>query len=497
MALDQRLQLRQSLQLRMTPQLRQAIKILQLSRMELESMIADELTQNPVLEENDAIGATEREPDSRTGDIESVESEVTVAETPKADHDNDVTDVSQVDQTDWDQYLERNSDNISAPATGSGAEAQEARDRLFENAQSPEGGLAESLVDQLGLIAMSDDERRIATLICHNLDEDGYLGSPVEEMAFICEASVEILNEAREIVQELEPPGCGSLDLRECLMVQLRLIGYETDDYVVAIADQHIPDLESQRYDRIAKALGTSQDEVSACHQIIRTLDPKPGRTMGGAEARYISPDAYIMRIGENFEVVLNDEGLPQLHVSPLYSEMLQKGEPIGEAKSYLQDKLRSAQWLIRSIEQRQRTLRKVTESIVRHQEEFLLNGVKHLRPMVLKDVAADIGMHESTVSRATSSKYVHTPQGLFELKWFFTSALRSTAGADVSSESVKRRIQAIVESENPKKPFSDQYIAEQLAKENVDIARRTVAKYRENLGILPSSKRKRVAALG
>jgi RNA polymerase sigma-54 factor len=497
MALEQRLQLRQSLQLRMTPQLRQAIKILQLSRMELESMIADELSQNPVLEESEAIGATEREPDSRTGDVENSEAEANLNEAPKADHDNDATDVNEVDKSDWDEYLERHSDNISSPATGGGADAQEARDRLFENARAPEGGLAESLVDQLGLLAMSDEERKIATLICHNLDDDGYIACSLEEMAFMAGATVEAVEDAREIVQELEPPGCGTIDLRDCLLVQLRLVGYEPDDYVVAIVDQHIKDLESQRYDRIARALGTTLDEVSECHRIIRSLDPKPGRAHGGPEARYISPDAYIIRIGDEFEVVLNDDGLPQLHVSPVYQGMLKTGEPLGEAKSYLQAKLRSAQWLIRSIEQRQRTLRKVTESIVRQQREFLLHGIEHLRPMVLKDVAADIGMHESTVSRATSSKYVNTPQGLFELKWFFTSALKSTAGADVSSESVKQRIQTIIESENPKKPLSDQYIAEQLANENVDIARRTVAKYRESLGILPSSKRKRVAALG
>ncbi|MFT4572607.1 MAG: RNA polymerase sigma-54 factor, partial [Candidatus Binatia bacterium] len=469
MALEQRLQLRQSLQLRMTPQLRQAIKILQLSRIELESMIADELAQNPVLEETEAIGATEREPDSRTGDVETNETEVTVAETQKADHDNDAKDVSEVDQTDWDQYLERNSDNISSPPTGSGAEAQEARDRLFENARAPEGGLPESLVDQLGLLAMNEDERRTATLICHNLDDDGYLACTIDEMAFMSDVTVETVEDAREIVQELEPPGCGSVDLRDCLLVQLRMIGYEADDYVVAVVDGHMPDIESQRYNRIARALGTKTDEILECHKIIRGLDPKPGLSVGETEARYISPDVYIVRVADDFEVVLNDDGLPQLHISPLYLGMLKDGGHVGEAKTYLVDKMRSANWLIRSVEQRQRTLRKVTESIVRHQHQFLREGIEHLKPMVLKDVAADIGMHESTVSRATSSKYVHTPQGLFELKWFFTSALKSTAGGDVSSESVKQRIQIIIDAENSKKPFSDQYIAEQLAKENVD----------------------------
>jgi RNA polymerase sigma-54 factor len=498
MALEQRPQLKQSLQLRMTPQLRQAIKILQLSRPELESMIAEELEQNPVLEEHEAIGSTEVLPESRTGDVETSEAE-TSAEGNAGDGEQEAADVSQVSESDWEQYLERNSDNISSPATGSGSTASnEARDRLFENARAPAENRAESLIDQLGLLAMNDDERQAAKLICHNLDEDGYLGSPASELALMCECPVETIEDAREIVQELEPPGCGSLDLRDCLLVQLRLLGYESDDYVVNIVDQHISDLESQRYPKIAKALGTTTEEIVECHRIIRNLDPKPGRGMGEVEARYITPDAYIMRIGEEFEVLLNDDGIPSLHLSPVYGAMLSSGEPLGEAKSYLTDKMRAAQWLIRSIEQRQRTLRKVTESIVRFQRDFLLQGVEQLRPMILKDVAADIGMHESTVSRATSSKYVHTPQGIFELKWFFTSALRSTAsGEDISSESVKQRISRIIEAENHRKPFSDQYIAEQLANENVDIARRTVAKYRESLGILPSSKRKRVAALG
>lgn len=498
MALEQRLQLKQSLQLRMTPQLRQAIKILQLSRPELESMIAEELEQNPVLEDNEAIGATEQLPESRTADVETSEAE-TSAEGNAGDGEHEAADVGDVSESDWESYLERNSDNISSPATGSGSAAtNEARDRLFENARAPAENLAESLIDQLGLLAMNDDERQAAKLVCHNLDEDGYLGCTPTELARMCECPVETIEDAREIVQELEPPGCGAIDLRECLMVQLRLLGYEADDYVVAVVDSHIPDLESQRYSKIAKALQTTSDEILECHRIIRSLNPKPGRGMGEVEARYITPDAYIVRIGEEFEVLLNDEGIPNLHVSPLYEEMLSSGQPLGDAKSYLSDKMRAAQWLIRSIEQRQRTLRKVTESIVRFQRDFLVTGVEHLHPMILKDVAADIGMHESTVSRATSSKYVHTPQGIFELKWFFTSALKSTSsGDDISSESVKQRILDIIDEENRRKPFSDQYIAERLAQENVDIARRTVAKYRESLGILPSSKRKRVAALG
>lgn len=491
MALEQRLLLKQSLQLRMTPQLRLAIKILQLSRPELEVMIADELCQNPVLEE--AVDTVpERDLEQRTGDLETSESEIPEAVT---NTDHEIETAQEVGQLDIDEYLDRHSADLHG-SVGAGSDRDDNRDRLFENAKAREDTLADALIDQLGLLAMSDDERRIAGLIANNLDEDGYLACTMDELAFLAGVTVEQLQEAREIVQELEPPGCGSIDLRECLLVQLRLIGYENDDYVVAVADRFLKELESQKYEKVAKELGTTTDEIVEAHRIIRSLDPRPGRGFGGTETRYITPDAYIVRIGDDFQVALNDEGIPALQVNSYYRSMIKGREAGGEATGYLQEKVRAASWLIKSIEQRQRTLRKVVESIVRFQRDFLLKGVSALRPMVLKDVAGDIGMHESTISRATSGKYVHTPQGIFELKWFFTSSLHSSVGDDVSSESVRRKILDIVATEDPRQPFSDQYICERLGKENIDIARRTVAKYREGLGILPSSRRKRMIAL-
>jgi len=495
MALEQRLQIKQSLSLRMTPQLRQAIKILQLSRPELESMITDELCQNPVLEES-ADQIVEHNLELRSGDPEAGESEA--GEAAIQDHEPEA--VEQVGQVELEEYLDRHSGDIHG-SVGAGSDRDDNRDRLFENATAADDSLADALIDQLALLMMSDEERRIATMIVGNLDEEGYLACNIDEIAFAAGVSREAVEEAREIVQELEPPGCGSIDLRECLLVQLRLIGYESDDYVVQVVDRHLKDLESQKYDKVARDLGTEPGEIIEAHRIIRTLDPKPGHNFGASDTRYITPDAYIVKLDDEFQVMLNDDGIPALQVSPYYREMLEPpvghANDVGDAKGYLQDKVRSALWLIKSIEQRQRTLRKVVESIVRFQHEFLVHGVCQLRPMVLKDVAADIGMHESTVSRATSGKYVHTPQGLFELKWFFTSSLHSTDGGDdVSSETVKQKIEAIIQHESPRQPFSDQYICEKLSKENIDIARRTVAKYRESLGILPSSKRRRVVAL-
>ena len=493
MALEQRLNLKQTLQLRMTPQLRQAIKILQVSRAELETIIGEELSQNPTLEELAAEEVEAPAVELRTGDPEASEAEA--VEAPAAP-DKDAEAPADISNVDWEDYLDRyGSDFHGSIGTGSDRDDND-RTSFLENTAASANDLTTAMMDQLNLVPMNDEERRIGAIIIQNLERNGYLASTPEEIAFMAGCSVDAVNEAREIILEFEPPGCAAIDLRECLLVQLRLIGYEPDDYVVQIVDQHLADLESRRYEKLAKSLGTTVDEVVESHRIIQGLEPKPGRNFDEGDTRYIVPDVYIVKVGEEFQVVLNDEGLPNLRISSFYRQMAGSGNG-GDAKSYIQDKMRSAVWLIRSIEQRQRTLRKVTESIVRFQRKFLQHGVQHLKPMVLKDVANDIGMHESTVSRATANKYVHTPQGIFELKYFFTSSIRGTDGNDVSSESVKQKIQQIISREDPRKPYSDQYIAEALSRDNIEIARRTVAKYREMLGILPSSKRKRYVATG
>lgn len=488
MALEQRLNLsvKQTLNLRMTPQLRQAIKILQVSRPELESMVSDELCQNPTLEEAEGMPDA-GEYASRTGDIETSESEPVAEPTSNAD----TGDSTQMEKIDWDDYVDRYSGDFHGSVSG-GSDRDDGRTSIFENTAKTEETLTEVLEDELNIIAMSEEERRIGRVIVNNLNSDGYLSCSTEELAFMAQTTVEMIDEVREIVQELEPVGCGCINLRECLLIQLKLQGYEPDDYVIAIVNGQLKELEARRYDRIAKTLGCNEDEVVEAHKIIRSLEPKPGSNYGQGETRFIQPDCYVHKVGDDLVVTLNEEGLPALRVSPYYEKLLKTELPPGDARGYIQEKVRAAVWMIRSIEQRQRTLRKVTESIVSHQREFFLHGVQHLKPMVLKDVANDIGMHESTVSRATSNKYVQVDRGLYELKYFFTSSLKGTDGSDFSSESVKEKIQKIIGKEDPRKPLSDQVIAAQLAKEHVDIARRTVAKYREFLGILPSSKRKR-----
>ena len=331
-------------------------------------------------------------------------------------------------------------------------------------------------------------------LIIGSLDKDGYLPLQLEEIAFLADTwpDVEIVARVLARVQECDPPGVAARGLAECLLIQLRQLGAADDSLPARIVRDYLPMLESRRFDRLARELGVPIEQIAEATKVISVLEPKPGRDFGDSDTRYVTPDVYVTKVGDDYVVTLNEEGLPRLRVSSFYRRMLgQNGSP--EARGYIQEKMRAAAWLIKSIHQRQRTLYMVTSSIVKFQHDFLEGGVAFLRPLVLKDVANDIGMHESTVSRATAGKYVHTPQGTFELKYFFTSSLRGGQGSEVSAESVKEKIRGIIAKEDAKKPLSDQYIAELLGKEQIDIARRTVAKYRELMGILPSSKRKQV----
>ena len=300
-------------------------------------------------------------------------------------------------------------------------------------------------------------------------------------------------------IQRFDPVGCGSRDLRECLMVQAKHYiteGEGKDDpdaeLLPQIVSRHLKNVEAKKYQAIAKDLHVPLDEVVAAIKLLSRLDPKPGRRYASDEPQYITPDVYIHKVGDQYVTVLNDDGLSKLRISAHYRQALKNGAGNGKAKEYIQDKLRSAVWLIRSIHQRQRTIVKVADSIIKFQREFLDKGIAHLRPLILRDVAEDIGMHESTVSRVTTNKYVHTPQGIYELKFFFNSSISRVGGEDIASEAVKNQIKQIVAAEPGDKPYSDQKIVEILRTQNVDIARRTVAKYREVLGILPSSKRKK-----
>jgi RNA polymerase sigma-54 factor len=353
--------------------------------------------------------------------------------------------------------------------------------------------LYDHLMGQLALTHLTDDERTVCSLLIGNLDEHGYLrGSSLEEIAADADCSVEFVEEVLELLQEeFEPTGVGARDLQECLLIQAEQL-YKRKDPIFQVIIKHIPNLEKKRYDLIARDLGLTMEEVIDAARRISKLNPRPGQMFSSEEPQYITPDIYVHKMGDEYVAVINDEGVPKLKVSSFYKDALNSGEEGKDAKKYVQEKVKNAAWLIQSIYRRQRTILRVTNSIVKFQRDFLDHGIGKLKPLVLRDVADDIGMHESTISRVTTNKYVHTPQGIFELKFFFNSSISKTQGEDIASEAVKTRIKQLIDHENPKKPLSDSRIVEILLKEHkIDIARRTVAKYREMLGILSSAKRK------
>jgi RNA polymerase sigma-54 factor len=363
----------------------------------------------------------------------------------------------------------------------------------IENTLTESADLYDHLLWQLHMTASDALTMEIGDAIINNLDEDGMLRTSLEEIANMGPYPMEAVEKTLEVVQALDPPGIAARTLTECLRIQLRLLGLEGSPADVMVRD-YLKQLQSHQYPEIGRQMGLPPEEVSSHLEIIKHLDPKPGNRYSPSKSAYILPDVFVVKEGDDYKVVLNDDGLPKLRISPTYRRMLDGKEPGSEeTRNYVKDKLRSALWLLKSVDQRQRTIFKVSESIVRHQRAFLEHGVTHLRPLVLRDVANDIGMHESTVSRVVANKYVHTPRGVYELRFFFHSGITSSMGEAISSVTIKDRIRKMIEEEDPSRPMSDSRIAEVLEADGLPLARRTVAKYREELRIPPSNLRKTV----
>lgn len=471
--LRQTMKLSQSL--KMTPQLQQAIKLLQLSRMELEASIRKELDENPILEESAEIPE-----EKESGKAEQQAEANKEPEAPAA-----TQDPQKQDEFDWDNYAEAAHQRV---AQGS-YNAEEIMN--YENVISATQTLYDHLKWQVNLHGFNEEELVIANILIGYIDDDGYIKTPFDVIAQEEGTIVQDLEEILPFVQELDPPGVGARDLKECLLIQAKMLQEDTND-LVHLVNYHLKDLEKKNYEGIAKAMNKSLEDVIEMCKIIYEMDPKPGRAFAPADTQYVTPDVYVYPVGEEYVVSLNEDGLPKLKISSFYKNVLKSTDSNKVTQDYIQDKLKSAVWLIKAIHQRQRTIYKVTESIVRHQREFFDKGAAFLKPMILRDIANDIGMHESTVSRVTTNKYVHTPRGIFELKYFFNSGIGRSNGEAMASESVKLKIKEMVEKEDPKLPLSDQKIVEMLKAEGIEIARRTVAKYRDILGVLPSSKRKK-----
>lgn len=488
-------QLRIAQQLVMTPQLQQAIKLLQMSRLELVESLRQELMENPVLEEEPREQTSETELDGATSNWAEGRNSPTLEQANESD-ETALAEASRgtdkrTSEIDWERYVENHA--LQAPISSGIYRGQDDLPN-YEATVSRSAGLSEHLMWQAQMSDFVEAELRFTALVVGNLDERGYLTiegvEPEEVVPRLAEEADLHPDDAEEVlllIQRFDPIGVASRSLTECLLVQAE--HYGMDQLVLKVISDHLRDLEKKDYAAIAKALGVDLDEVYDVAQVIAELEPRPARDFSGENPQYIIPDVYVHKVGDKYFVTANDDGMPKLKINRFYRSAMMGDKA---AKEYIQNKLRSAQWLIRSIDQRRKTIERVTECIVDKQYDFFEKGIEYLRPMILRDVADEVGMHESTISRVTSNKYVHTPRGLFELKYFFNSGIRRASQEDIASESVKQAIKKIVDSEPASKPYSDQKIVELLASDGIVIARRTITKYREMLGILSSSKRKK-----
>lgn len=448
---------------------------MQLSRVELLETVQQELMENPFLEELAVDPHADSQADEQRKQTES---------------DKEAYDQEVAKNADWEDYL---GDFSSTSRQSSSRETESFDDEgSFEARYSLKPTLEGHLNWQLRLSSrLSEKQKLIGEAIIGNLSSSGYLHASLEDIANVAEgASLEEVEKTLKLIQQFDPVGVAARSPQECLLVQLSMLNYDRDPILVGLVTEHLEDLEAKRYKPILRKYKLTPEDLREYLDVIQTLDPMPGASYSGGEPSYVSPDVFVYRLDDEFIIALNDDGLPQLHLSSVYEDSLQAAKD--SDKEYFQEKMRSAAWLIKSLYQRQKTLYKVMESIVRFQRDFFLYGVSHLKPLILKDIADDISMHESTVSRITSNKYAATPYGIFELKFFFNSALSLDDGREVGSESVKALIKKYIAAEDPKDPLSDERIGEMLKEDlKVNIARRTVAKYRTALDIPSSSKRK------
>lgn len=489
MALEIKQSLRLSQQLVITPQLQQAIKLLQLSRLELQNLIQHELLENPILEETPEEEEKAEEEVSVTEPL-ALAHEIHDKEQKSDEIGTKTGELKEPSNFDWENYLGTYNAAEMEPR-GNGEALDEPPP--YENIAPSGTTLQDHLIWQLHMAEWSPAEIEIAEELIGSINDDGYLTADLGEVAEKCGVSTAEVEETLSLLQEFDPPGVAARTLQECLKLQIRPFDEKERELLTRLIEHHLEDLERKNYPNITKDLNISMEKLRELSHLVSTLEPKPGRPFGVDRPQYIIPDVYVEKLGGDYVILLNDDGLPKLQISNFYRNALYQKEMAPQVKEYIQDKLRSAVWLIRSIHQRQRTLYRVTASIIKFQKDFFEKGISHLKPMVLRNIAEDIQMHESTVSRVTTNKYVQTPRGLFELKFFFNSRVPSGTSDGLTPEAVKEEIRRLVSAEDPQKPLSDQLITDLLQKNSIQIARRTVAKYREILGILPASRRRQI----
>lgn len=486
MAFELKQTLKLSQQLIMTPQLQQAIKLLQLSRLEMVDMINQEMEENPLLEEMSGSEEIVEESLSESDTLRTLETE----EIKAVDHTVELTGEGDGrEDFDWNSYLE------DYGPMGVTYQRTDEEGASWDNLLTRTPSLTDHLMWQLKFLPLNDIEMRVGEQIICNLDQNGYLQATVEEISGQEHVETNVVESVLEKVQSFDPPGIAARDLTECLLIQARLLG-GANLLVERIIRDHLKDLETKNYTQITKKLKVTIDDVLQAVLVISHMDPKPGSIFQEEKVQTIIPDVFVYKSGDEYKVILNDDGMPRLRISNFYKEIMAGSDGSKEAdtgKKYIKERVQSATWLIKSIQQRQKTIYRVTESIVNYQRNFFDKGINYLRPLVLRDIALDVDMHESTISRVVTNKYMQSPAGLFELKYFFSSGIsKNDGGENIASKSVKEEIKKVISEEDHKKPLSDSEIVELLALSGINIARRTVAKYREMMHILPSSRRKK-----
>jgi len=487
----------------LAPQLQQSLALLQAPTLELKALVEQELQQNPVLEEvaSSEPGASDHAGDEDAGDVpadgaepggdnasdtallKSGEVASDSSESPADDFQAEFDRLVQLDQEWRDHFAQTN-----IPVRQS-AEDEEKRQFMFDSLAAGTT-LAQVLMDQVRETDLDEEQRHIAELVIGNIDDYGYLKASVDEMAASTNLPSEKIAEVLKVIQTFDPPGVGALDLRECLVLQLERAGQKESleyrivrDFMEALGKRRIPE--------IARGTGHSVEEVQEALSRIGRLEPRPGRAFLPDTDHYVLPEVFVQKAANDFTVTTNDEHIPHLRISNVYKDIMSQGENSAEVKNYIREKIRAGKFLIKSLHQRQQTILNIAKEIVKRQRDFMEKGVAHLRPMTMAQVAEVVGVHETTVSRAVSAKYMQTPQGVFEMKFFFTAGLQTATGDGVSNTSVKDMIAEIFKNEEPTKPLSDQEVVKMLGDKGITIARRTVAKYRSELNILPSNLRK------
>ena len=466
--------------LKMTPEMQLAIKILQLNSVELKNQILEVLETNPVVELDEKAVKQNELP------LEKLGEKLPEAGPPSREFKEAGRDDFGVD---WQRYIEDNEHSEFKISSGSYNRDEETS---FENFVSKKSNLREHLTTQLREVNLNPTEQKIGEYLIGLIDRNGYLRHTSEQISELLKVDIAVVDRVRKAIQTMDPSGVGAFDLRECLLIQAREEGY-SDDAVIAIISTHLEDLAQNRINNIVKATGFELEDVQAAVEIIKGFNPKPGASFPSTgDEIYVSPEVFVEKVDDEYVVTMNERDLPRLRINNLYKDaMKHRDKTEKETYEFIRNKLEAARSFLKYVDKRKETILSVTRAICEVQRDFLDFGILHLKPLTLQDVAGMAGVHESTVSRATSGKYVQTPRGLFELKFFFSGAARTQSGEDVSTMAVKKRIDDLVKAENPKKPLSDSHIVDLLKKDGIFLARRTVAKYRIELNIPSSSARK------